>query len=281
MAKVTPQRLAEMKSKGEKISYVTAYDYGQACLVEKSEIEMILVGDSLSMTMLGNASTVPLTTDEMVHHIKAVVKGAPSPMIVGDLVFGSYNEGPGQAVRSANRLIKEGGCDVVKLEGCMPETVAALVEAGIGVQGHIGLTPQTAGLMGGFKLQGKNLDAAQKILKQAKALEDAGAFSLVVECVPEELGRAITESVKIPVLGIGAGRYCDGQVLVFHDLLGMFDRFRPKFVKQYADIGGQIVNALKEYREDIREMKFPSDEYVFGGVSREDMEKLDKAAKGN
>ncbi len=274
MPKVTIQRLQEMKRNGEKISYVTAYDFGQATLVEKSEIEMILVGDSMSMTMLGHESTVPLTTDQMIHHIRAVVKGAPSPMIVGDLVFGSYNETPEQAIHSANRLLKEGGCDVVKLEGCMPETVRRMVDAGIGVQGHIGLTPQTAGLLGGFKLQGKNMDAARKIVDQAKSLEQAGAFSLVVECVPEELGRAITEAVEIPVIGIGAGRYCDGQVLVYHDLLGMFDRFRPKFVKKYADIGGQIVKALQEYKQEVRDVKFPSDEYVFGGLSKDDIGKI-------
>ena len=274
MPKVTIQKLQEMKQNGEKISYVTAYDFGQATLVEKSEIEMILVGDSMSMTMLGHESTVPLTTDQMIHHIRAVVKGAPSPMIVGDLVFGSYNESPEQAIHSANRLLKEGGCDVVKLEGCMPETVRRMVDAGIGVQGHIGLTPQTAGLLGGFKLQGKNMDAARKIVDQAKSLEQAGAFSLVVECVPEELGRAITEAVKIPVIGIGAGRYCDGQVLVYHDLLGMFDRFRPKFVKKYADIGGQIVKALQEYKQEVRDVKFPSDEYVFGGLSKDDIGKI-------
>ena len=274
MPKVTIQRLQEMKRNGEKISYVTAYDFGQATLVEKSEIEMILVGDSMSMTMLGHESTVPLTTDQMIHHIRAVVKGAPSPMIVGDLVFGSYNETPEQAIHSANRLLKEGGCDVVKLEGCMPETVRRMVDAGIGVQGHIGLTPQTAGLLGGFKLQGKNMDAARKIVDQAKSLEQAGAFSLVVECVPEELGRAITEAVKIPVIGIGAGRYCDGQVLVYHDLLGMFDRFRPKFVKKYADIGEQIVKALQEYKQEVRDVKFPSDEYVFGGLSKDDIGKI-------
>lgn len=274
MPKVTIQKLQEMKQNGEKISYVTAYDFGQATLVEKSEIEMILVGDSMSMTMLGHESTVPLTADQMIHHIRAVVKGAPSPMIVGDLVFGSYNETPEQAIHSANRLLKEGGCDVVKLEGCMPETVRRMVDAGIGVQGHIGLTPQTAGLLGGFKLQGKNMDAARKIVDQAKSLEQAGAFSLVVECVPEELGRAITEAVKIPVIGIGAGRYCDGQVLVYHDLLGMFDRFRPKFVKKYADIGGQIVKALQEYKQEVRDVKFPSDEYVFGGLSKDDIGKI-------
>ena len=274
MAKVTIQRLQEMKAKREKISYVTAYDYGQATLVEKAGIEMILVGDSLSMTMLGNESTVPLTTEAMIHHIKAVVKGAPSPMIVGDLVFGSYNEGPEQAIRSANRLIKEGGCDTVKLEGCMSDIVAKMVEGGIGVQGHIGLTPQTAGLLGGFKLQGKNLDAAKKIIDQAKALEQAGVFSIVVECVPEELGRVIAEAVSVPVIGIGAGRYCDGQVLVYHDLLGLFDRFTPKFVKKYAQIGEQIVKALEEYKKEVKDVKFPSDEYVFGGLTQEDLKGL-------
>lgn len=274
MAKVTIQKLAEMKGSGEKISYVTAYDYGQACLVEKAGLDMILVGDSLSMTMLGNESTVPLTADQMIHHIQAVVKGASTPMIVGDLVFGSYNEGPEQAIRSANRLIKEGGCDVVKLEGCMPETVAAMVNAGIGVQGHIGLTPQTAGLLGGFRLQGKNLDAAKRIIDQAKALEEAGAFSLVIECVPEELGRAITQAVSIPTLGIGAGRWCDGQVLVYHDMLGLFDRFCPKFVKKYAAVGDIIVDALKEYKEEVRGLKFPGDEHIFGGLSTEEAAKL-------
>ena len=274
MPKVTVQKLQEMKTKGEKITYVTAYDYGQAALVEKAGIEMILVGDSLSMTMLGNESTVPLTMEEMIHHIKPVVKGAPSPMIVGDLVFGSYNEGPEQAVRNANRLIKEGGCDTVKLEGCMPEIVARMVEGGIGVQGHIGLTPQTAGLLGGFKLQGKSLDAAQKIIDQAKALEQAGVFSIVVECVPEELGRAITEAVSVPVIGIGAGRHCDGQVLVYHDLLGLFDRFTPKFVKKYAQIGEQIVKALQDYKQEVKDVKSPSDEYIFGGLTQEDLKGL-------
>lgn len=274
MAKVTIQQLRDMKTKGEKITYVTAYDYGQATLVEKAGLEMILVGDSMGMTMMGYNSTVPVTTDDMVAHIKCVVKGAPTPLIVGDLVFGSYNESVAQAVHSANRLVKEGGCDVVKLEGCMPDVVAAMVRGGIGVQGHIGLTPQTAGLLGGFKLQGKNLDAAKAIIDQAKALEAAGAFSVVVECVPEELGRLIAETCSIPIIGIGAGRYTDGQVLVYHDLLGLFDKFTPKFVKRYARIGDEIVKALGEFKGDVKTVKFPSDEYVFGGVTREDLKGL-------
>ncbi|WP_286933076.1 MULTISPECIES: 3-methyl-2-oxobutanoate hydroxymethyltransferase [Aminobacterium] len=276
MVKVTIQKLKEMKDKGEKISMVTAYDYAQAVLVEKAGIEIILVGDSLSMTILGNEGTVPLTTDEMVAHIKPVVKGAPTPMIVGDMVFGSYNESISQAIHSANRLMKEGGCDVIKLEGGRPEVVSAIVEAGIPVQGHIGLTPQTASMLGGFKVQGKSLEAAQKIVDDAKALEDAGAFSIVVECVPEELGRAITEAVSVPVIGIGAGRYTDGQVLVFHDMLGLFDKFLPKFVKQYAQIGDEIVKALGEYKNDVRSGGFPSDEFVFGGLTREDLKDLRK-----
>ncbi|MDD2379129.1 3-methyl-2-oxobutanoate hydroxymethyltransferase [Aminobacterium colombiense] len=274
MAKVTIQKLKEMKQKGEKISMVTAYDYAQAVLVEKSGIEIILVGDSLAMTMLGDEGTVRLTTEEMIAHIKPVVKGAPTPMIVGDMVFGSYNESISQAIRSANRLMKEGGCDVIKLEGGRPEVVSAIVEAGIPVQGHIGLTPQTASMLGGFKVQGKSLEAAQRIIDEAKALEEAGAFSIVVECVPEELGRAITEAVSIPIIGIGAGRYCDGQVLVFHDMLGLFDKFLPKFVKQYAQIGDEIVKALSTYKEEVRQGVFPEEKHTFGGLSREDLKDL-------
>ncbi len=274
MAKVTIQKLKEMKQKGEKISMVTAYDYSQAVLVEKSGIEIILVGDSLSMTMLGYPGTVNLTTDEMIHHIRPVVKGAPSPMIVGDMVFGSYNESISQAVASANRLMKEGGCDVIKLEGGRPDVVKAIVEAGIPVQGHIGLTPQTASLLGGFKVQGKSLDSAKKIIDEAKGLEEAGAFSIVVECVPEELGGAITRAVSIPTIGIGAGRLCDGQVLVFHDMLGLFDKFLPKFVKQYAQIGTEIVDALGTFREDVRRGSFPEEKHTFGGLTAEDLKGL-------
>lgn len=271
MAKVTIQTLQKMKEEGRKISYVTAYDYTQASLVEKAGLEMILVGDSLSMTILGNEGTVPLTTDQMIEHIKPVVKGAPTPMIVGDMVFGSYNESIPQAIHNANRLMKEGGCDVIKLEGGRPDVVEAIVEAGIPVQGHIGLTPQTASMLGGFKVQGKNLDAAKKLIEDAKAIEKAGAFSIVVECVPEELGRAITESVSIPIIGIGAGRYCDGQVLVYHDMLGMFDKFVPKFVKQYAQVGDIIVKALQEYKEDVASGNFPEEQHSFKGLTREDL----------
>lgn len=274
MAKVTTLHLQEMKRKKEKISMVTAYDYSQAVLVERAGIEAILVGDSLSMTMLGNPGTVNLTTDEMIHHIRPVVKGAPTPLVVGDMVFGSYNESISQAVASANRLMKEGGCEAVKLEGGRPDVVKAIVEAGIPVQGHLGLTPQTASMLGGFKVQGKGFDAAKRILDEAKAIEDAGAFSIVVECVPETLGQAISEALAIPVIGIGAGRFCDGQVLVFHDMLGLFSQFLPKFVKQYAQIGDEIVGALGRFKNDVRDGDFPEEKHTFGGLSAEEIKKL-------
>ncbi|HOI80846.1 MAG TPA: 3-methyl-2-oxobutanoate hydroxymethyltransferase [Synergistales bacterium] len=270
MAKVTIQQLQKMKEDGEKISMVTAYDFSQAVLVEKAEIEVILVGDSLAMTTLGHEGTTALTTDEMIAHIRPVVKGAPSPMVIGDLVFGSYNESIAQAIHSSNRLIKEGGCDAVKLEGALPDTVRAIVDAGIAVQGHLGLTPQTAVLLGGFKVQGKGHDAALKLLDDARRLEEAGVFSIVLECVPEELGRVMSQIVSVPVIGIGAGRFCDGQVLVFHDMLGLFDRFTPRFVKQYRQIGQEIVGAFQEFKEEIRNGSFPSEEHAFSGFSREE-----------
>lgn len=274
MPKITIPNLLEMKKKGEKIAMVTAYDYSGAVIAEKAGMDMVLVGDSLAMTMLGHEGTVALTTDEMIHHVKAVMMGAKTPLVIGDMVFGSYNESLEQAVATGNRLMKEGGCDAVKLEGGRPDVVKALVQAGIPVQGHVGLTPQTASQLGGFRVQGKNIDAAMKIVNEARSLEEAGAFSIVLECVPEEVARVITEALSIPTIGIGAGRYCDGQVLVFHDMLGLFDRFQPKFVKKYADLGQEAVKALEEYKKDVREGIFPEEKHVFGGLSREDAEKL-------
>jgi len=195
-------------------------------------------------------------------------------MVIGDLVFGSYNESISQAIHSSNRLIKEGGCDAVKLEGAHPDIIRAIVDAGIAVQGHLGLTPQTAVLLGGFKVQGKGRDAALKLLDDAIRVEEAGAFSIVLECVPEELGRVMSKVVNIPVIGIGAGRYCDGQVLVFHDMLGLFDRFTPRFVKQYRQIGKEIVDAFMEFKEEIKNGSFPSDEHAFSGFSREEADAI-------
>lgn len=275
MAKVTTHTIMEMKKKGEKISMTTAYDYPTACLVEKAGIEIILVGDSLMMTVLGDDSTVACTMDQMIHHIKPVVKGAPTPLIVGDMPFGSYNESKEQAIRNATRLMKEGRCDVIKLEGGveMAETVKAIVDAGIPVMGHIGLTPQTVSKLGGFKIQGKG-EAASKVLEDALALEKAGVFSMVLECVPEQVGKLITEKVSVPTIGIGGGRFCDGQVLVFHDMLGLFDKFLPKFVKQYRNLTPEIINALEQFKEEVKTGAFPEEIHTFGGVSEEDLKRL-------
>lgn len=275
MSKVTTHTIMEMKNKGEKISMTTAYDYPTACLVEKAGIEIILVGDSLMMTVLGDDSTVACTMDQMIHHIKPVVKGAPTPLIVGDMPFGSYNESKEQAIHNATRLMKEGRCDVIKLEGGveMAETVKAIVDAGIPVMGHIGLTPQTVSKLGGFKIQGKG-EAASKVLEDALALEKAGVFSMVLECVPEQVGKLITEKVKVPTIGIGGGRYCDGQVLVFHDMLGLFDKFLPKFVKQYRNLTPEIIGALEQFKEEVKTGAFPEEKHTFGGVSEEDLKRL-------
>ncbi|GAW92084.1 3-methyl-2-oxobutanoate hydroxymethyltransferase [Calderihabitans maritimus] len=263
--KVTTTKLREMKKDGQKFAMVTAYDYPTAQLVDQSEIEMILVGDSLGMVMLGYDSTVPVTMDEMIHHIKAVVRGAPHTFVVGDLPFGSYNVSVEQAIENSTRILKEGGADCVKLEGGFPvvETVRALVRAGIPVMGHIGLTPQTASQVGGFKVQGKDADTAKRLLEEAVALEEAGIFSLVLECIPAELAKLITERISVPTIGIGAGVHCDGQVLVFHDMLGLFQRFVPKFVKQYANLGSIIKQALNEFHAEVVEEQFPELNHSF------------------
>jgi 3-methyl-2-oxobutanoate hydroxymethyltransferase len=275
MAKITTQKLKEMKDNGEKISMMTAYDYPTACLAEKAGIEILLVGDSLMMTVLGDDSTVACTMDQMIHHTRPVVKGAPTPMIVGDMPFGSYNESKEQAVHNATRFLKEGRCDVIKLEGGkdIADTVKAIVDAGIPVMGHIGLTPQTVSKLGGFKIQGKG-DAAEKVLADAQALEAAGAFSIVLECVPEQLGKLITEKLSIPTIGIGGGRYTDGQVLVFHDMVGLFDKFLPKFVKQYINLTPEIIKALEQYKSDVKTGAFPEECHTFGGVTEEDLKRL-------
>ncbi|HPP37998.1 MAG TPA: 3-methyl-2-oxobutanoate hydroxymethyltransferase [Thermosynergistes sp.] len=276
MPKVTIQQLQKMKAEREKISMITAYDYPSARFVDKAGIEIILVGDSLAMTVMGLDSTVPVTMEEMVHHTKAVVRGVENAMVIGDLPFGSYNQSKEQAIANATRLMKEGGCDAVKLEGGveMAEITKAIVDAGIPVMGHIGLTPQTISKLGGFKVQGKGAQEAEKLLKSALALQEAGIFSIVLECVPEEVGRLVTEKLSIPTIGIGGGRYCDGQVLVFHDTLGLFEKFLPKFVKRYRNLGEEIVKALEEYKQEVKEGKFPGPEHVFGGVTEEELKRL-------
>lgn len=264
--KITIPGLKELKQQGKRFKMVTAYDYLFASMIDKSPIELILVGDSLGMVVLGYDSTVGVTMDDMLHHIKPVVKGAPNTLIIADMPFGSYNVSRSEAIVNANRIMKEGGADGVKLEGgsAVAETVRALVQAGIPVMGHVGLTPQTVSQLGGFKVQGKDADAALKIVEDAQRIEEAGAFSIVVECVPEPVTRLITEKLSIPVIGIGAGAYCDGQVLVIQDLLGMFDRFVPKFVKQYGNLNGLIIEALQQYATEVDTGVFPGPEHSFG-----------------
>lgn len=253
------------KDEGRKFTYVTAYDYTTASIVNDSDCEVILVGDSLGMIMLGYSSTVPVTLDDMIHHIRPVVKGAPNTFIVGDMPFGSYNVSKEQAIESANRMLKETMCDCVKLEGGvnMADTIHAMVQAGIPVMGHIGLTPQTSTSLGGFKVQGGTPESARKLIEDAKALEKAGVFSLVVECVPSVVAKAMSEEVHVPILGIGAGPYVDCQVLVTQDLLGMYGDFKPKFVKQFAHIREEMVKGLNLFHEESLNGAFPSPEFSF------------------
>ena len=275
--KVTIPQLKEWKEQGKKIRMITAYDYPTALLVDRSEIEMILVGDSLGMVVLGYDGTVPVSMDEMVHHIKPVVRGAKNTLIVGDMPFMSYNVSLEKAIENAGRLMKEGGADCVKLEGglVMAPVVKAIVEAGIPVMAHIGLTPQTASQLGGFKVQGKDESAARRMLEEAQAMELAGAFSIVLEAIPAPLAKLITAKINIPTIGIGAGVDCDGQVLVLHDMIGLFDRFVPKFVKKYTNVSEDILAALNTYAKEVETGEFPGPENSF--TMKEDvLERLKK-----
>lgn len=263
--KMTVLDFKKFKDEGRKFAYVTAYDYTTASIVNDSEIEVILVGDSLGMIMLGYDSTVPVTLDDMIHHIRPVVKGAPQTFIVGDVPFGSYNQSPEQAIASATRILKETMCDCVKLEGGvnMAPTIRRMVDAGIPVMGHIGMTPQTATSFGGFKVQGGTPESARRLIEDAKELEKAGVFSIVLECVPSVVTKAMVREVDIPILGIGAGPDADCQVLVTHDLLGMYGDFRPKFVKLFANIREEMVRGLNAFHSETIEGSFPSPEYSF------------------
>jgi 3-methyl-2-oxobutanoate hydroxymethyltransferase len=263
--KVTIPGLKEMKEQGKKIRMVTAYDYPTGILVDRTDIELILVGDSLGMVVLGYDGTVPVTMEEMLHHCKATVRGAKNTLIVGDLPFGSYNMSISDAVYNATRMMKEGGADCVKLEGGLNvvETVRAIVNGGVPVMAHIGLTPQTASALGGFKVQGKDAAAAERMINEALQLEEAGAFAIVLEAIPAPLAEIITKKLTIPTIGIGAGVHCDGQVLVMHDMVGLFDRFVPKFVKKYANISEDIVAAFNAYADDVATGKFPGPEHSF------------------
>ncbi|GHT79624.1 3-methyl-2-oxobutanoate hydroxymethyltransferase [Spirochaetia bacterium] len=255
----------KFKDEGRKFTYVTAYDYTTASIVNDSECEVILVGDSLGMVMLGYKSTESVTMEDMIHHIRPVVKGAPNCFVIGDMPFGSYNISTEQAVANATRLVKETNCDCVKLEGgvTMADRVEAIVRGGISVMGHIGLTPQTSSQLGGFKVQGATPEGARKIVEDAAALEKAGAFSIVLECVPNSVGKAVSEAVKIPILGIGAGPHVACQVLVTQDLLGMYGDFKPKFVKHFAQIRTAMVEGLNKFHGETLSGEFPSKEYCF------------------
>ena len=273
--KVTILSLKSKKKKGEPITMLTAYDYPTGLLVDQAGIDIILVGDSLAMVVLGHENTVSVTMDEMLHHCKAVARGAKNPLLVGDMPFMSYQVDVKEAVRNAGRFLKEGGMDVIKLEGGrdMAPTVEAIVDAGIPVMGHIGLTPQTVSKLGGYRVQGKDVAAAQALIDDAKSLEEAGAFSLILEAIPSPVAKLITERVTIPTIGIGAGPDCDGQVLVTHDLIGLFDRFVPKFVKQYANTFASIIEALETYRDEVIEGTFPGPEHGYS-MSEEALQAL-------
>jgi 3-methyl-2-oxobutanoate hydroxymethyltransferase len=263
--KITPVDIQAMKAAGKKITMLTAYDYPMALLEDRAGIDIILVGDSVGMTVLGYENTLPVTMDEMIHHTKAVARGAKYPLILGDMPFMSYNTSERDAILNAGRFMKEGSADAVKLEGgaSVKDIVRAIVKAGIPVMGHIGLTPQTISMLGGFKVQGKDAKAAQKIIDDARMLEDAGAFSVLLEAIPAPIAKRITEQLRVPTIGIGAGVHCDGQVLVVHDILGLFDRFTPKFAKRYINLTELILKAFESYREDVSRGEFPTDQHSF------------------
>ena len=260
MARLGINDIRDMKKRGEKIVMMTAYDYPSARLVEDGGADMILVGDTLGMVVLGYDSTVPVTMEDMIHHTKAAVRGSQRALVVGDMPFMSYQTGWQDAMVNAARFMKEAGCGAVKLEGGLrsAEIVQKLVEAGIPVMGHIGLTPQSVNQFGGFKVQGKTPAAAVQLMHDAQALEQAGAFAIVLELVPAPLAELLTERLSVPTIGIGAGVHCDGQVQVFHDLLGMYDAFVPKHAKRYADIGATIRDAVSRYTADVKAGAFPT-----------------------
>ena len=261
--KVTTRSFALMKKRGQPITMLTAYDYPTALAVDQAGIDSILVGDSLGMVVLGYENTLPVTMEDMLHHCRAVARGAKSPLLVGDMPFMSYQSSVDKAVENAGRFLQEAGMDAVKLEGGQERAgaVQAIVSAGIPVMGHLGLTPQSVHAFGGFRAQGKTALAARRLLEDAHILQDAGAFSIVLEAVPAQLAQLISEQLVIPTIGIGAGLGCDGQVLVTHDLVGQFDRFVPSFVRQYAQIHKVVLKAMQDYAQDVASKQFPADEH--------------------
>lgn len=263
--KFTIQSFKAAKRDSRPISMLTAYDYTMACLLDEAGVDCLLVGDSLGMVMLGYENTLRVTMDEMIHHTKAVARGTRKALVIGDMPFLSYHLNIEESVRNAGRFVQEGGAQAVKLEGGrdVADKVRAIVRAQIPVLGHLGLTPQSVNAFGGFKVQGKDVETARTIIEDALRLQDAGVFGIVLECVPEGVARLISERLEIPTIGIGAGVGCDGQVLVIQDLLGMFRKLRPKFVKTYAEIGDMLVAAVQAYIDEVREGTFPAAEHGF------------------
>lgn len=277
LKKITIQDILQKKKQGQILTMLTAYDYPLASLIDRAGIDMILVGDSVANVVLGLDSTTKVGMTEMIHHAKAVTRAVKQALVIGDMPYESYQLDIEVSVKNAKRFIDEAGCDAVKLEWfdrCL-EVTEMIIKAGIPVMGHIGLTPQTADKLGGFKVQGKDAEAAQRLIQQAKDLERLGCFSIVLECVPDKIAGLITKELKIPTIGIGAGPDCDGQVLVTHDMLGLFERFKPKFVKKYINISELILKAVEEYKREVVEKKFPTKEHSFT-IKQEELDKIKK-----
>jgi len=265
MAKTTVQDFLKKKAEGRKISILTAYDYPFAQIVDEAGMDAVLVGDSLGVVVQGQENTLPVTMDEMIYHTKMVSRAVKNALVIGDMPFMSYQASREDTIRNAGRFLKEGGAAAIKIEGGseIVDRIQALTRSDIPVMAHIGLTPQSIHRMGGYKVQGKTKSAAKKLLDEAKAVENAGAFSVVLEGIPFSLAKEITKTLTIPTIGIGAGPYCDGQVLVLHDLLGLFDRFVPKFIKRYAHMKEDAVRAIQNYKKEVEEGVFPSEEQSF------------------
>jgi 3-methyl-2-oxobutanoate hydroxymethyltransferase len=273
--RVTAPAVRAMKG-NQRIGMITAYDYPSGKIADAAGADIILVGDSLAMVVLGYPDTLSVTVDDMIHHTRAVARAATTSLVVGDMPWLAYHVSIEESVQNAGKFIRA-GAQAVKIEGGKAsriKTIEAIIDAEIPVMGHIGLTPQSVNALGGFKLQGKNVDDAHRLIDEAVALEHAGCFSLVLECVPTELAQLITEKVAIPTIGIGAGLHCDGQVLVYHDLLGLYDGHKAKFVRQYADIGAQMKSAIEKYLSDVREGSFPNDGESFHMGTAEDVKRL-------
>jgi len=274
-AKKTVQDIVQMKQRGEKIAMLTAYDYPLASFIDRAGVDIILVGDSVANVVLGLKTTPEVGMTEMIHHAKAVTRAVHQSLVIGDMPYESYQVNIKESVKNAARFIEEAKCDAVKLEWfdqCL-EVTEQIIKAGIAVMGHIGLTPQTAEKLGGFKVQGKTADSARRLIEQAKALEKLGCFSIVLECVPDKIAAMVTNEVSIPTIGIGAGIECDGQVLVTHDMLGLFDRYTPKFVKRYTNLSSAIVESVIEFKLEVKNKTFPAKEHSFT-IKDEELDKL-------